>query len=212
MAWPSEYVIRILKGNYPNLNFDKKSFVGKKFLDMGCGDGRNLLVANQMGFNVCGVEITKELVNRIKENLSNSGLEKFDIREGTNDNIPFSDGEIDYMLSWNACYYMGNETNDFQNYVKEFARIIKKDGYLILSIPKETCFIYKDSKELRPGYQIIQNDPFNVRNGEVLRMFSSFEEIENSFGEYFQDFKFASIHDDCFGFDYHWYLAVCKRK
>ncbi len=106
---------------------------------------------------------------------------------------------------------MGNKT-DFQEYVKEFARVLKKDGYLILSIPKSTCFIYKDSEELKKGYRIIKNDPFNIRNGEVLRMFSSESEIKESFSEYFKDFVFASIHDDCFGFDYHWHLAVCRKK
>lgn len=211
MPYPSEYVIRILKGSFPNLNLDKNDFVGKKFLDMGCGEGRNLALAKSVGFDICGVEITDEIVGAINSNLSKMGIDEYDIRTGTNDNIPFEDSEIDYMLSWNACYYMGDKT-DFQEYVKEFGRVMKKDGYLILSIPKETCFIYKGSEELKKGYQIIKNDPFNVRNGEVLRMFSSYEEIEESFGEYFKDFTFASIHDDCFGYDYHWYLAVCRKK
>ena len=50
----------------------------------------------------------------------------------------------------------GGVDTDFQDYVKEFARVVKKDGYLILSIPKETCFIYKGSQRQRSGYQIIK--------------------------------------------------------
>lgn len=211
MYYPSEYVIRILKGSFPKLSLDKNDFIGKKFLDIGCGDGRNLALAKSVGFDILGVEITDEIVKKIESNLSRAGIDKYDIRTGTNDNIPFGNEEIDYMLSWNACYYMGDK-RDFQEYVKEYARVLKKGGYLILSVPKETCFIYKDSEELKKGYQIIKNDPFKLRNGEVLRMFSSYEEIQESFGEYFKDFEFASIHDDCFGYDYHWYLAVCRKK
>ena len=210
LAYPSEYVIRILKGSFPNLNLDK-NFKEKKFLDMGCGDGRNLILAKSAGFDIYGVEISTDICKNIEKNLKSVGIDKYCIKEGKNDSIPFENSFFDYMLSWNSCYYMGGGT-DFQDYVKEFARVVKKDGYLILSIPKETCFIYKDSQQQRPGYQIIMNDPFNVRNGEILRMFSSFEEIKEAFGEYFYDFRFASIHDDCFGYNYHWYLAVCKKK
>ena len=42
MPYPAEYVIRIFKGSYPKLNFDKKSYDGKKICDIGCGVGRNL--------------------------------------------------------------------------------------------------------------------------------------------------------------------------
>ena len=212
MPYPSEYVIRILKGSYPALDLNKSDFKGKKFLDLGCGEGRNLVVAREVGFEVCGVEITDEIVELIKRNLSPYRIDDSNIRRGTNSNIPFADGEIDYLLSWNSSYYMESPDADFQDHVREFARVLKKGGRLLISVPKSTCFIYKDSVEQRPGYRIIRNDPFKVRNGAVLRMFSSAGELEDSLGQYFHDFSFADIHDDCFGFEYHWYIAVCRRK
>lgn len=211
MAYPSEYVIRIFKGSYPRLNFDKSLFIDKKICDMGCGDGRNLVLLKQCGFEVYGVEIAKDIVSKVKSNLKGVGID-CDVKTGTNDNIPFEDEFFNYMLSWNSCYYMGEE-RDFNEYVKEFARILKPDAYLVLSIPKKTCFIYKDSEILNnKGYQIIRNDPFNVRNGAVLRMFKDEFEIKNVFSKYFKNFIFSSIHDDCFGFNYHWHLAVCQKK
>lgn len=210
MAYPAEYVIRIFKGSYPRLNFDKDSFKNKKICDEGCGDGRNLVLLKQCGFDIYGVELTDDIVNNVTSNLQDIKID-VDIRVGTNDNIPFEDEYFDYLLSWNACYYIG-ELRDFSKYVTKFARVLKPNGYLILSIPKKTCFIYHSSEKLKKGYRIIRNDPFNVRNGEILRMFENENEIQKEFSGYFKNFIFGSIHDDCFGYDYHWHLVVCQKK
>ncbi len=211
MAYPAEYVIRIFKGKYPKLDLDKHSFLDKKLCDLGCGDGRHFVLLKECGFKVYGVEITKEIVDTVKERIENILHEEQDIRVGNNSNIPFEDNFFDYLLSWNSCYYMNVEP-DFRMCVKEISRIIKPEGYLILSIPKKTCFIYKNSDNIKEGYCIIRSDPHNIRNGEMLRVFEDEEEIKREFSEYFENFIFSSIHDDCFGFEYHWHLVVCQKK
>lgn len=210
MMYPAEYVIRIFKGNYPKLNLDKKSFKDKKICDVGCGDGRNIVFLHQCGFETYGTEITKEIVEKIKQNLNKLNI-KSEIKEGTNDKLLFSDNFFDFILAWNSCYYMGNNT-EFNIHVQELARILKKDGYLIMSIPKKTHVFFHGSEKLKEGYQIIRNDPLNVRNGEVLRMFTNEKEIEDIFSTHFKNFIFGSDHDDCFGLDSHWHLVVCQKK
>jgi len=208
-SYPSEYVIRIFRGSYPRLDLDKKSFKGKKICDVSAGDGRDLEFLRSCGFDVYATEISEGMVSLIRKNAR--GVKPANIKVGTNDTIPFKDGFFDYLLSWNAAYYFG-EVKDFDAHVKEFARVTKKGGTLILSIPKKTAFIYKGSEEWKPGYQIIKNDPFKVRNGDILRMFKDEKEIERAFSKHFKDFVFGSIQDDCFGLDYHWHLVVCKKK
>lgn len=212
MAYPPEYVIRIFKGNYPRLALPKNSFSGKKIVDVGCGDGRCLPFFKDLGFEPFGVEIAQEAVAKIQQNLANCDYgDQINLAVGSNSALSFNDNFFDYLLSWNACYYMGS-IRSFASYVKEFARVLKKDGQLILSIPKKTCFIYKGSIEVEPGYRVITQDPFNARNGDVLRMFENEQDIENEFSSHFTNFTFASIEDDCFGYDYHWHLVVCTKK
>lgn len=211
ITYPCEYVIRIFKGKYPKLNFDKDSFADKKILDAGCGDGRNMVFLKRCGFKAYGIEISRGIVDKIESNLRQEGVRGIEVKVGSNDNIPFADNFFDYLLSWNACYYM-QEHRDFGRYVKEFARVMKPGGYLVLSIPKKTCFIFKDSQKLAAGYQVIKNDYFGSRNGEVFRIFKDEREIEKSFTKYFKNFTFGSVHDDCFGLNYHWHMVICQKK
>lgn len=211
MMWPSEYVIRIFSGHYPRLDLKENLYNGMKICDVGCGDGRNLFFLKKQAFEIYGVEITEDIVAAAENNLKEAGIDEFNLKAGKNNHIPFENSYFDYLLSWNACYYMG-DCDDFQDYVKEFARVLKKDGYFILSIPKCTCFIFKDSEPLKEGYRIIRNDPFGVRNGEIMRIFQNEDEIKNAFSGYFDNFIFGSIQDDCFGYNYHWHLVICRKR
>ncbi|MBI1984713.1 MAG: class I SAM-dependent methyltransferase [Candidatus Wildermuthbacteria bacterium] len=210
VMYPSEYVIRIFKGTYPRLRLGKNRFKGKKICDIGCGNGRNLMLLRRCGFKVWGVEINKKIAEGVKRNLKSAGIHAH-VRVGSNGSLPFLNSYFDYALSWNACYYMG-DCADFNDYVKEFARVIKSGGYLIMSIPKKSSFIYKGSETLKAGYKIIRKDPFGVRNGHVLRMFAGEKEIKKTFAPYFKRFVFGSVQDDCFGLNYHWHLVVCQRR
>jgi SAM-dependent methyltransferase len=207
--YPAEYVIRIFKGKYPRLNLNKDMFCSQSICDVGCGQGRNMFFLADCGFKeVCGVEITKELVDYVNGKMSGRVLAKV----GKNSSIPFPDSYFDFILSWNACYYMDDDLC-FDKNVYELSRIAKPGANLVCSIPKKSCFIYKGSDPSdKQGYRIIRKDPFNLRNGSVLRMFEDENDITASFSEYFRDFVFASVEDDCFGFDYHWHLMVCTRK
>ena len=211
LFYPAEMMIRIFKGIYPNLDLDK-NFEGKNICDLSCGDGRHLIFFDSLGMNVFGTEITELIVNVIKENLKATNVSGT-VKVGQNGNIPFEDGLFDYLTSWNTCYYMG-EGRNFDDHLKDFARMLKKDGYFILSIPKKTSFLFLHSKPL-DGYddlRIITNDYFQIRNGAVLRMFNDEKEIEEVFSKYFKNFIFASDEDDCFGLEYNFHYVICQKK
>ena len=210
IAYPAEYVIRIFKGDYPKLKLSKNKFSNKKVCDISCGDGRNLSFLHKCGFDVFGTEITKTIVNKTKKNLSKFGIKPI-LKVGTNSKIEFKDDFFDYLLSWNAVYYMG-ESLDFNSHVKEYSRVLKKNGYLIMSIPKLKFPYFKGSKKVKTGYCMIKNDPLKTRNGQILRYFKNKEEIKKEISKKFKNFVFGSVEDDCFGYNYHWYLVVCQKK
>ena len=106
--------------------------------------------------------------------------------------------------------------SDFNAHVQEYARILKPQGVLVLSIPKKTSFIYKGCdvyhQENGEQYALIRNDPFKIWNGEILRLFDDEVDIVSAFSTHFDSFVVGSIHDDCFGYNYHWHLVICQKK
>lgn len=211
LYYPAEGVIRILKGRFPDLDmrFLEK---GTKILDLGAGDGRHFPLFNQLGFDIYGLEITKEIVDEINNKISGLGIDCL-VKVGVASNIPFDDGFFDVLLTWNSCYYMEHRNTNFDLHVSEMARTIKKDGYIICSVPKFNSFIFDNSEEYStPGYKIIHDDFFGLREGQLMRCFSSRSELEDSFSEYFSDFRHADLDMDWFGLSYKWHVFVAKRK
>jgi SAM-dependent methyltransferase len=212
MSYPAEGVIRILKGSFPDLKMPKPN--SGKILDLGCGDGRHFPLFFQSNLKGYGVEISNDICKSISSILSERKIEFNSIRSGTTDNIPFDENYFDYLLTWNSCYYMseGSELN-FSNHIKEMSRILKKNAWIIASIPKKSSFIFKDSiKSESDGFQVISNDPFGLRDGEILKCFNSQGELESEFSQEFYNFSHADIDMNWFGLNYHWHVFVAQKK
>jgi len=212
ISYPAEGVIRILKGTFPDLHMLKPT--SGSILDLGCGDGRHFPLFEQSNLDGYGVEISEEICSNVSSNLSNRNIPFKQIISGTTDNLPFDNNFFDYLLTWNSCYYMTAARElDFSNHISEMARVLKKDGWLIASLPKKTSFIFKDSLPSETsGFQVIANDPYNVRNGEILKCFNSKEELEGEFDKEFHSFSHADIDMSWFGLDYHWHVFVAQKK
>jgi 2-polyprenyl-3-methyl-5-hydroxy-6-metoxy-1,4-benzoquinol methylase len=66
--WPSETLVRIMKGNFiPNINLD---YSGKKVLDVGCGNGNNLLFLGSLGLKLFGTEIEQSICDDTMKRLN----------------------------------------------------------------------------------------------------------------------------------------------
>lgn len=169
-----------------------------------------MVLFNQLGFSeLAATEISEEIVKQAEKEMDKLNIPAT-IRVGRNSDLPFKDQYFDYVLSWNVCYYM-DEAPDFSKHVREYARVMKRDGILVFSIPKPDCFIYRNGIKKENGLVEITNDPFSIRNGIVLKCFLNEEEIVREFGSCFKDFVFGSINDDCFGLNYSWYIGYCRK-
>lgn len=104
------------------------------------------------------------------------------------------------------------ELEDFGVYVNEFARLLRRDGHLVVCAPRRNHFIFSNSKPVKPGYRLVQVDPVGIRNGELLRMFRDEADINRQFETHFDRFIIGTQDDNYFGEGNHFYLVVCQKK
>lgn len=208
-VYPTEFVVRTMLANYPNINFSKP-VADNKILDIGFGDGRNTAFLCDLGLEVSGIEITQGIVDQTQQRLVKMGHNP-DLRVGRNSSIPFDNAEFDYILACHCCYYC-DENETLLDNLHEYSRVLKKDGYLIASVANKSSYIFNNAQELEDGTLIIAKDPYNNRNGYRLQAFSSKEDIEAYFSPLFKNFSFGSADNDYYGITERVFWVVCQKR
>jgi arsenite methyltransferase len=102
---------------------------GDKVLDFGCGAGFDLFVAaglvGTIGL-VCGIDLTKEMADRARDNLFRAGVRSFEVKEVDSETIPYEDGFFDVVISNGVI----NLSPHKQDCFKEIHRVLKPGGRL----------------------------------------------------------------------------------
>lgn len=207
-CYPSEYLVRTMLGKYPKLKLEH-NYQGKNVLDLGCGDGRNMILLNNLDLKISGVEITQDICDSVTERMTKFGIDT-DIRVGRNSSIPFKDNYFDYVTASASLYYV-DKNESFKQNLSETLRVLKKGGFLIATLAHDGC-ILEGAKELDNGHYEITNDPYNLRNGNIFKVYKNKEDIINDFSSEFEDISIGHTADDYYGLDINLWLLVAKKK
>jgi SAM-dependent methyltransferase len=208
-VYPVEFVVRALLGNYPRHRADPSEYVGKKVLDLGFGDGRNMPLLHNLGMQVFGVEISQDICDLTQARMNELNVD-VTLAVGRNHSIPFEDAAFDFILACHACYYV-DPGKRFSDNIKEITRVLKPGGSFIFSAPIGSSYIMRGAKEAGDGHMIIANDPYGVRNGYMMKKFDSEGEIRTAFGFEFENFAFGSCRNDFWGIEEHVWVVVCRK-
>lgn len=167
-----------------NINYDEMSnelfyqqfdfeLQDKKVLDIGCGDGSDLKKISEKGAVVYGVEPSEEFVKSAKE-LNPNGI----IKEGVAENIPFSDGMFDVVISKWAL----QTCTDLEKALSEVGRVLKKDGIFILlsKHPMQQYFGKMREYGNESNYFESKVSTLHIFNGKI-----TLKEPTHTFNEYF---------------------------
>lgn len=207
--YPTEWIVRTLLGSYPEMSLNREEYKGAKILDAGYGDGRNFPVLHNCAFSIYGLETSGEINELVKEKMNKLGI-PVNLKQGTNSAIPFGNNFFDFLLSSFSWYYIEKEKR-FDDNLIEYHRVIKPGGILIATLAAAETFIFKDGIDKGDGHIEITNDPFLLRNGDILKCFYSEDEIKNTLSPYFKEIKIGRSINDYYGLSISYYMVVCKK-
>ncbi|TZF86199.1 class I SAM-dependent methyltransferase (plasmid) [Pedobacter sp. BS3] len=149
---------------------------GKTILDIACGEGYGSHLLSNTAAYVYGIDIDKPTIDKAtikyrKENLS--------FKQGTTSDIPLDDNSVDIIVSFETIEHH----DEHQLMMREFKRVLRKDGLVIISTPDKLN--YSDKRNYKNEFHIkeLYKDEFE----SLLK--ENFQYVDT----YFQKMTYASI-------------------
>ena len=112
----------------------------KIVLDAGCGMGYGAKFLSRFASRVYAIDIAPKAIS-IAKNLYNSGNIKWKVADACS--LPIKDQQFDVIVSLEMIEHLKKEK--IPVYIKEMARVLKKDGVYLISTPNKN---FAQSKEL----------------------------------------------------------------
>ncbi len=204
--YPSEYLVRIFLSNRNKQRFNFPQFKNKKFLDLSCGDGRNLKFFYDLKFKLYATEISNKIINEIRKSIKC----KMILKIGTNSKLPFKDNFFDFIVSSHSCYYIDNKDNLKKNLI-EIRRIMKKGSFFIGTIPSTGNYYFTKSIQIRKHHYIIKNDHLNLRNNYVLAGFKNKKDLSIELSKLFKVVDIGTLNNNYFGIKEKMFIFILKK-
>lgn len=141
---------------YQELFEAEKSYVlnnvptNSRVLDVGCGDGRNIQTILQKTKNIIGIDTDKYIIKEVQEKFKN--INTIEIKEGDASKIPLDSSSVDVIT---LLVVLMNLDQSKQLFFNEAARVLKKDGVLIVSTYSEHAFDERMHAYTKVGVPII---------------------------------------------------------
>lgn len=111
---------------------------GDKILDIACGLGRLLQVANEYELNLFGIDISEIAVEKTKKLLPHSN-----VVEGNAEALPYADSNFNYITCIGSLERMLNR----EKVLEEMKRVIKPDGKICLMLRNRKSYWWIITKE-----------------------------------------------------------------
>ncbi|MBL7196910.1 MAG: class I SAM-dependent methyltransferase [Candidatus Omnitrophica bacterium] len=112
---------------------------GKNILVIGCATGREAIALARKGFNVTGIDISSEMIEKAKESAQKQNL-NIDFEIGNVKNLKFGNEDFDCAIMFGNYAHIYPRENRIKA-LKEIKRILKEKGILIIRAIRNISYI-----------------------------------------------------------------------
>ena len=157
-----------------------------KLLDIGCGNGRNLVPFAEKDFICEGIDFSIEMVKNAKSKLNKLGLKaKFHASNMTK--LPFKDNNFDYLICIASFHHLNKL--DQEKALCEFKRILKPCGKMYITTWNkwQSKFLFEKKEIFVPwkvGDKTYQRYYYLFNYYEFKNLLSKYFKIESSEGKF----------------------------
>ncbi len=124
LSYPNDVCVRVLSRILPKTPV--------RVLDYGFGSGELLIHLAKLGHSVSGIEVSTSAIATATDRLKQEGLSTQLVHAPKPATLPFTDREFDLIVSWQVLNYQSR--NELNQTLREFARILKPGGKLLVAL------------------------------------------------------------------------------
>jgi len=177
-------------------------------IDIGFGTGFPLTeIAMRLGDSciVYGIDPSSEAIEKTRRKIEHYGINNIKIIEGVAESIPLEDNSIDLVTSNNGL----NNVTDMNKAFEECARIIKKDGQLILTMNLNGSLLefYDVLRSVLSDFQLF--DEIKTIEKHIAKRRPGVHEVVSKLHEL--GFKIKNLEHDKFNYQFSDGTAMLKH-
>ncbi len=136
-----------------NILKDIRQKSGPKLLDIGCGTGFIINLGKDLFFEIHGVDVSTEMLNRVDISSGNITLHNMEV-----ENLLFENDYFDAVVAYAVLHHL----EDYETALKEVYKVLKDDGifYIDLEPNRHYCELVEKYKEHQDaGFsEIVKNE------------------------------------------------------
>lgn len=151
-----------------------KKIRAERFLDLGCGVGRNLIYLGKGGFDVVGVDISRSALKKTKAWLKIEGLLNVAVLRASMIKLPFVTKSFHAVISVSVIHHALKR--DIKRAVEEVHTVLKDEGLFLVNLLSSTDFRYGSGEKLEEGTFLVL-EKFEEKQFREIHHFFSKEEI-----------------------------------
>jgi len=172
----SQFIRKNYEHRYRLINSESKKFPGKKFLEIGCGGGWELVAWAENGMDATGLDLSSTALRLAQKNLQYNKLSA-NLMQGNAEVLPFPDNTFNVVASFGVLHQTESTARAFS----EVHRVLKVGGEAVITLYYKYSWKILLTKLGKVNFEFAHEDAPITRlytKKDLYELFNEFDEVQ----------------------------------